>query len=120
MSVEREYDNVSIDDDGFDASLVLTSWDHTSDESPVKRVLRIAVEDIPDFMAQVVSRGTHALSTAARRLEVGHCETCANTGLVDVEKHGRKSNDYCPDCRNRWPSQPFKAAPQIGRKNTDG
>lgn len=105
---------ISIDHDEFDCAMTLKVWDegHT-DYSEI----RVAVEDIPSFMDSVVRHGGYALSTAARRLEVGHCETCANTGLVDaVGPAGQPTNKECPDCRDRWPAEPFKNAPHIGRR----
>ena len=118
MPKREGYDKVTVDMSGWDAALELSVWD--PDDFGKKKVIRIAVEDIPDFLRDVVAHGTRALSTAARRIEVGHCETCGNTGLVDVEKNGRPWSEHCPDCKNRWPSEPFKNAPTIGRLAKDG
>jgi hypothetical protein len=116
MSRDTHYDkNVTVDTSHWDAALELTIWaqDHVGKD----RVIRIPVEEIPDFMAYVVQHGARALSIAAKRIEVGHCETCGNVGLVDKPgPGGRMSNEYCPDCRGRWPAEPFKSAPTIGRK----
>lgn len=113
---EVEYDDrYSIEHDGFDSSLVITLW---GEGVEVDRRVRIPVDQIPDFVRQVTSHGMYALSDAARRLEVGHCETCGNTGLVNVEKNGKPWSVNCPDCRDRWPDNPFQNAPQIGRRNS--
>lgn len=114
MSREVEYHNITVNDDGFDCALVLSV--RLPGDMQSSHEVRIAVEDIPDFMQGVVRHSAYALQTAASRIEIGHCETCANTGLVDTEVNGRKSNEYCPDCRDRKPSQPFKNAPKIGRR----
>jgi hypothetical protein len=119
--VRREvtYDrSVSVDHDKFDCALVLKVWDH-SDDGGVGKELRIPVEDIPNLMQQIVAHAGYALTTAASRIEVGHCETCGNTGLVDtVGPGGRMTNTYCPDCRDRWPNKPFASAPHIGRRES--
>lgn len=106
--------HVSVDDDLIDASLTLTLWRDAAVGS--RQVVRIAVEDIPDLMDAVVRHGVRALSNAAHRIEVGHCETCGNSGLVDVEKNRRTSRVICPDCQHRWPDAPFANAPRIGRR----
>lgn len=111
----RHYDhNVTVDHSAWDAALEVSVWS-MEDFGSKERVLRIPVEDIPDFVRDVTQHGLRSLSTAARRIEVGHCETCGNTGLVDTEVNGRKSNTHCPDCKDRWPAEPFKSAPTIGR-----
>lgn len=106
---------VGVEDDGFDCALVIKRYDH--DHHEVDETIRIAVEDIPGFLRDVANHAGNALTTAARRLEVGHCETCANTGLIQTERHGRPWSENCPDCRDRWPSKPFANAPHIGRRN---
>ena len=118
MPERKTVDNVSVDYDHFDWSLVIRVWskDHDQQSSEV----RIAVEDIPSFLREVVGQGTYALSSAALRLEVGHCETCGNTGLVDTDRHGRPWTEDCPDCRPRWPNMPFAGAPTIGRRAPRG
>lgn len=117
MPKHEGYDKVTVDSSGWDAALELSVWD--PDDFGKKKVIRIAVEDIPDFLRDVVAQGTRSMATAARRLEVGHCETCGNTGLVDAEKNGRPWSEHCPDCKSRWPSAAFANAPTIGRRGGD-
>lgn len=104
--------HVSVDNSQFDCALELTLRDPETHEAD--RVVRIPVEDIPDFLAAVARHSGYALTTAARRLEVGDCNTCGNTGLVDAPAPGgRMSNKHCPDCRGEgWPT-PFVNTPQI-------
>jgi hypothetical protein len=105
--------NIGVDHGAADASLVLTVYDDASVQ-PVAR-LRIPTEAIPDFIANVARHGTYALRDAAKRLEVGHCETCRNLGLIDVpHPHRGTERVACPDCRHRYPAEPFKNAPKIG------
>jgi hypothetical protein len=112
----REYDrHVSVDSDVFDCALVVTLRTGST-----RREVRIPVEDILGFMEGVVRHGGYSLSTAASRLEVGHCETCANTGLVTEDVNGRPTNVFCPDCRDRWPAEPFKGAPKIEHRMKEG
>lgn len=107
--------NTTVDNDGFDCSLTITLRKRGSAETD--RLVRIAVEDIPDFISAVTRHGMYALTEAASRLEVGHCETCGNIGLVDGPGPGNRTQQvYCPDCKDRTPSKPFANAPQIARK----
>lgn len=112
----EHYDRyIGVDDSAWDCALELTLRDS---DHQVERVIRIPVEDVPGFLDQVTRHGVRCMAVAARRLEVGHCETCANIGLVDVEVRGRTTNTECPDCRHRWPAEPFANAPKIGRLAT--
>lgn len=113
--VPRHHDHVGVNNASHDCALELTVWDR--DMAGVERTVRIAVEDVTQFMADVVRHGGYALRDAARRLEVGDCRTCNNTGLVDVEKRGRSAAVNCPDCRHRWPAESFANAPQIVPRN---
>lgn len=110
---------VSIDHRLADASLFITVWDHGRDSrDPVLARISIPVENLPDFLRDVTTHVTYALSTAARRLEVGDCATCRNRGIVDTVKNGHPWTVSCPDCRDRWPTQPFANAPQITPRPT--
>lgn len=109
-------DSVSMEHDNFDCALVIKVW--SPDHTGVEREVRIAVEDIPMFLRDTANHAASALSTAARRLEVGHCETCGNTGLVNTTRHGQPWSEHCPDCRHRYPSEPFANAPHIGHRES--
>lgn len=105
---------VTVDDDGFDCALVLKVWDENV--LPAQEV-RVAVKDVPAFMADVVRHASYALRNAAERLEVGHCETCGNTRLVpDTGPAGRPTNKRCPDCGPRRPDEPFAGTPTLGHR----
>ena len=115
MSVVKPTHTVTVDHDNFDCAVVLKVW--TPNGAEVTSEIRVAVEDIPEFLRDVGNHVASALSTAARRIEVGHCETCANTGLVNTTKNGNPWSVHCPDCRHKWPSKPFANAPHIGRRD---
>lgn len=116
---EHHYDrHLSVQFSEFDCALEVTVW---KDGTAIRdRVVRIPVEEIPDFLSSVTANGLAALSVAARRLEVGHCETCGNTGLIHDTRHGQPWSEYCPDCKDRWPDKPFRSAPEIGYRNVQG
>lgn len=37
-----------------------------------------------------------------RNTAAGNCETCGNSRMVVVEKHGRPWRENCPDCHEAW------------------
>lgn len=37
-----------------------------------------------------------------RNAVAGACETCGNSRMVHVEKHGRPWSEHCPDCHDRY------------------
>ena len=105
--------HVSVDHNGATYALQIIEW---TGEGHDRRVLEIPVEEIPNFIRSVVASGTYALADAATALEVGHCESCGNTGLVREKRGERIWTVNCANCRPRYPKKAFQNAPKVGRR----
>lgn len=73
---------------------------------------RIPITEIPEFLDYTMHAGMISISDAGKDLAYGDCDRCGNRRLVDVTKHGRLTNERCPDCATRMVT-PFENVPRI-------
>lgn len=67
-------------------------------------VLAIDPDEAFRIASNLLAAARSALTRQVFDLQLGDCARCANTRLVDEQKHGRSERVHCPECRG--PSMP--------------
>lgn len=89
-------DSIGVQHDGDNRVLISVCTDVLTGEG---MVLRLEPAAALDLLADLANQTRYSATRAAQDIQIGDCETCRNTRLVDVPAPGgRVSNDRCPDC----------------------